>query len=123
MMYSDNWMTAGGGRWDREDKPSPLSLTQPKYDEEIVSESVILQWDVVTMPDGTKCEECYVVPREGHKLTYIRFRYALNARGRRSPVPCDVNAGVGRIKAEVKASAPEPTTDATPEATNGESNE
>jgi hypothetical protein len=118
----------GGGGYREEGMPSPLSLTHPKYDEGIVSESVIRQWDVITMPDGTRVEECYVVPREGHKLTYIRFRYAIDARGRRSAVPCDVNAGVGRIKkrsrptkAEVTAATaelePAVELDTSPEAT------
>jgi hypothetical protein len=106
-------MGSGGGREPhREDMPTPLSLTYPKYDEKAVSESTIREWNIITLPDGTKAEECFVVPREGHKLTYIRFRYALDARGRRSAVPCDVNAGVGRIKT---ATEPEPET-AAPEA-------
>jgi hypothetical protein len=103
------YFTGGGGGMSGgpEDTTPPLREVQQRGS--IRKSKMIYEHRIIIDRDGKRFKEVYAVPRAGYELTYVRFKFPIDALGRVDYQACETDAGVGRRirkrKTKVKAAA------------------
>jgi hypothetical protein len=119
-MYSDYFGMGGGSSGTPAAGDAPLREVQQRGS---IRKSMMIYDHCISIDrDGKRYKEVYAAPRAGYRLTYVRFKFPIDALGKVNYQACETDAGVGRIrkrskpKAELKAEAQAETASAPDEA-------
>jgi hypothetical protein len=99
-MYDAGYFNGGGGGMGPAAEAPPLREVQQRGSNRARKggSQMIYNHSIVIDRDGKRYKEVYCVPRPGYRLTYVRFKFPIDAMGQVNYQACETDAGVGRIR-------------------------